>query len=80
MPDPALTEALVIAFDYLKASGQAISYDTEQLVASAVLAAWLRGTRHRIRLANAGIVAAERAHREAGRKSLGFRRKRFFDC
>jgi hypothetical protein len=63
MPDPALTEALLIALDYLKATGQAIGHDTEQLVAGAILSAWLKGTRHRIRLANAGIVAGERAQK-----------------
>jgi hypothetical protein len=36
MPDPALTEALLIALDYLKATGQAIGHDTEQLVAGAI--------------------------------------------
>jgi hypothetical protein len=64
MPDPALTEALFIAFDYLKGSGQALGHDTEQLVAGAILSAWLKGTRHRIRLANAAILAVERAKRE----------------
>jgi hypothetical protein len=70
MPDPALTEALVITFDYLKAGGQVIGHDTEQLVAGAILSAWLRGTRHRIRLANAGIAAIERSQRKPLRKAL----------
>jgi hypothetical protein len=47
MPDPALSEARVIVFDYLKAGGHAIGHDTEQLVAGAILSAWLKGTRHR---------------------------------
>jgi hypothetical protein len=80
MPDPALSEALVIAFDYLKAGGHAVGHDTEQLVAGAILSAWLKGTRHRIRLANAGIAAFERAQRNAKRKPFHFLRRRFFDC
>lgn len=60
--DPVLDEALKIALDYLKAIGLGKpDDDTEQLVAGAILSAWLSGTKHRIRLANTGIVAAEQA-------------------
>jgi hypothetical protein len=69
MPDPALTEALLIAFDYLKATGQEVGHETEQLVAGAILSAWLKGTRHRIRLANAGIIAAQRARSSSPKTS-----------
>lgn len=59
---PVLTEALKIALGYLRAAGPGkVDDDTERLVAGAILSAWLAGTKHRIRLANAGIVAAERA-------------------
>jgi hypothetical protein len=61
-PEPVLDEALDIALDYLEATGQAKQGDdTQHLVASAVLNEWLEGTRHRIRLANAGIVAVQQA-------------------
>jgi len=62
-PDPVLEEAFDIALDCLEATGQAkIGDDTQYLVASAVLTAWLRGARHRIRLANEGIVAVQQAN------------------
>jgi len=62
-PDPVLDEAVDIALDYLEATGQAkIGDDTQYLVASAVLTAWLGGARHRIRLANEGIVALQKAN------------------
>ena len=61
-PNPVLQEALDIALDYLEATGQAkIGDDTQHVVASAVLTAWLQGTRHRIQLANVGIVGVQRA-------------------
>jgi hypothetical protein len=54
---------LDISLDYLKATGLAkIGDNTQHLVASAVLAAWLEGMRHKVRLANVGIVAVERAY------------------
>jgi hypothetical protein len=56
-PDPVLDDALDIALAYLEATGQAkAGDDTQHLVATAVLAAWLEGRRHKIRLANLGIV------------------------
>jgi hypothetical protein len=55
-----LEEALNIALDYLAATGQAkIGGDTRSLVASSIMASWREGMRHRIQLANLGIVAAQ---------------------
>jgi hypothetical protein len=69
-PDPVLDEALVIALNYLEAMGQAKAEDdTRRVVAGYVLAAWLQGTRHKLRLANVGIVAAQQAR--ASGKRLG---------
>lgn len=60
-PDPVLDEALDIALDYLEATGQARAEEyTKHLIAGSVLAAWLSGTRHKISLANEGIVAVQR--------------------
>jgi hypothetical protein len=68
-PDPVLDEAVDIALDYLEATGQAkIGDDTQYLVASAVLSSWIASARHRIRLANEGIVAVQRAHKVLGKK------------
>ena len=82
--DPVLNEALKIALDYLKAAGPGkIDDDTEQLVAGAILSAWLSGTKHRIRLANVGIVAAEQARallKQTVNPGLSSLQKRFFDC
>jgi hypothetical protein len=62
-PDPVLDEAADIALDYLEATGQAkTGDDTQYLVTSSVLTAWVGGARHRIRLANEGIVAVQQAH------------------
>ena len=61
-PDPTLDEALSIALNYLEATGQARADDhTQHVVAGSVLAAWLQGTRHKLRLANLGIVAVQQA-------------------
>jgi hypothetical protein len=60
-PDRSLGEALDIALHYLEATGQAnAGDDTRHMVASSIFAAWLEGTRHRIRLANAGIEAVQK--------------------
>jgi hypothetical protein len=65
-PDPVLDHALCIALGYLEATGQATrGDDTQHLVASVVLGAWLKGTRQKLRLANEGIVIAERARSKA---------------
>jgi hypothetical protein len=69
-PDPVLDEALAIALEYLGATCQAkADDDTKRVVAGSVLAAWLQGARHRIRLANVGILADQQA--EASRKMSG---------
>jgi hypothetical protein len=69
-PDPLLDEALDIALSYLEGTGQAkADDDTLNVVAGSVLAAWQQGTRHKLRLANVGIVAAQQAR--ASRKQLG---------
>jgi hypothetical protein len=57
-----LNESLEIAMDYLEGSGRAYPYsETQVKAADAILAAWRAGERHRIRLANIGIMAVERA-------------------
>jgi hypothetical protein len=71
LPDPALDESLDIALDYLESTGQAkVDGDTEHLVARTILFAWSAGIRHRIRLANEGIVAVQQAQ-AALRKQTG---------
>ena len=65
--DPALDDALVIAMDYLKATGQADDYTrVQRIAAAAVLAGWRKGDRHPVRLSNAAIVAVQ--NEEAARK------------
>jgi hypothetical protein len=55
-----LNEALEIAISYLELTGQAYPYsETQVRAADAILAAWRSGVRHKIRLANYAIVAAE---------------------
>jgi hypothetical protein len=62
-PDPVLEEALNIALGYLEATGQAkAGDDTQHLVAGSIIAVWLEGAQHKIRLANVGIVAVQQAH------------------
>jgi hypothetical protein len=59
--DPLLQEALDIAMTYLERAGiLRLFVNAEDLVAAEVLGAWSRGVRHKIALANAGIVAAEK--------------------
>ena len=61
-PDPVLDAALDIALDYLEATGRAnAGDDTQHSAAGSILADWLKGTRHKIRLANVGIVAVQQA-------------------
>jgi hypothetical protein len=56
-----LNESLEIAMDYLERSGQAYPYsETQVKAADAILVAWQAGVRHRIRLANVGIMAVSR--------------------
>jgi hypothetical protein len=59
--DPRLQEAMDIAVTYLERAGSLeLFIDAEDLVATEILGAWSRGVRHRIALANAGIVAVEK--------------------
>jgi hypothetical protein len=59
-PDPVLEEALNIALDCLAATGQGkIGDDKRNLVASSIMTSWRKGMRHRIQLANVGIVAVQ---------------------
>jgi hypothetical protein len=68
--DPMLDEALSIALNYLEATGQEKDDDdTQHVVAGSILEAWLQGTRHKLRLANVGIVAAQ--HARASCKKVG---------
>jgi hypothetical protein len=62
-PDPVLDEAVDVALGYLEATGQANvrDNDTLSLVQSAMLNLWFAGARHKIRLANEGIVAVQQA-------------------
>jgi len=55
------TEAMDIAMTYLESAGiLRLFIDAEDLVAAEVLGARSRGVRHKIALANAGIVAVEK--------------------
>jgi hypothetical protein len=59
--DPLLQEAMDIAMTYLERAGTLrLFVNAEDLVATEVLGAWRRGVRHKIALANAAIVAAEK--------------------
>jgi hypothetical protein len=58
--DPVLQEAMDIAMSYLEKVGILRLITAEELVAAEVVGAWSRGVRHKIALANAGIVAAEK--------------------
>lgn len=65
-----LNESLEIAMDYLEASGQAYPYtETQVKAADAILAAWRAGARHRIRLANIGILAIQQAQASQPKKT-----------
>jgi hypothetical protein len=64
-----LSESLEIAMGYLEA-GRAYPYsETQVKAADAILAAWRAGARHRIRLANVGIVAVQQAQASSPKKS-----------
>jgi hypothetical protein len=64
----ALSDALEVAMHYLEGIGQADPYtELQDRAADAILAAWRAGVRHKIRLANCGILAIERS---APRKEL----------
>jgi hypothetical protein len=58
--DVLLDESLKIAMVYLEMTGQADNFvDVQRRVASTILAAWLDGVRHPIRLGNYGIGVIE---------------------
>ena len=53
-----LDESLEIAMNYLEGTGQAFpNSEAQKKVAFVILAAWRGGVRHKIRLANYGILA-----------------------
>jgi hypothetical protein len=58
--DVDLEAALDIALDYLEGTGQIHPlFETLQVCTTAIIEAWRRGARHRIRLANCAIKAVE---------------------
>jgi hypothetical protein len=58
--DYVMDDALDIALNYLTLTGQAVTFqEVQSTAATAIAAAWRRGVRHRIRLANAAIKAVE---------------------
>ena len=60
-PDEVLNQALEIAMGYLEGTGRAHPYSEKQAIAAdAILAAWKSGVRHKLRLANYGIIEVER--------------------
>jgi hypothetical protein len=58
--DRALDDALYIAMDYLRRTGQDGGFRTDRTVGDAIVEAWKSGHRHPIKLANTAIRAAER--------------------
>ena len=65
-----LNESLEIAMDYLEDSGQAYPCsETQVKAADAILVAWRAGARHRIRLANVGIMAVQQARASLPKKT-----------
>jgi hypothetical protein len=53
--------ALEIALDYLDRTGQAAMFgETQAIAANAIVAAWKRGVRHPIKLADIAIKTVER--------------------
>jgi hypothetical protein len=57
----ALSDALEISMHYLEATGQASQYmEVQNRAADAILTGWRAGIRHKIGLANCGIVAIEK--------------------
>jgi uncharacterized membrane protein YfbV (UPF0208 family) len=58
--DYVMDDALDIAMNYLLLTGQAVLFkETQVTAAKAIVAAWHRGVKHRIKLANAAIKAVE---------------------
>ena len=64
--------ALHIALDYLHRTGHAVMFEEVQsTAANAIVAAWKRGVRHRIKLADIVIKAVERKAETSLRKIKG---------
>jgi hypothetical protein len=58
--DYVMDDALDIAMNYLMLTGQAVLFqETQATAAKAIVAAWQRGVKHRIKLANAAIKVVE---------------------
>jgi hypothetical protein len=58
-PD-VLDQALDIALGYLERAGRAFPLsETRRICAEAILVAWRKGTKHKLRLANSAIVTME---------------------
>ena len=59
--DNAMDMALDTAMNYLERTGQAENFvEVQREAATAILAAWRKGERRRVKLANLAIQAAER--------------------
>jgi hypothetical protein len=70
--DYFMDDALHIALNYLDRTGQAVMFEEVQsTAANAIVAAWKRGVRHRIKLADIAIKAVERKAETSLRKIKG---------
>jgi hypothetical protein len=59
--DNAMDVALDAAMNYLERTGQAEKFvEVQRVAAMAIVAAWKRGERHRVKLTNIAIAAVER--------------------
>ena len=68
--DPVLDDALIIAMDYLRATGQADDYiRIERMAAATILTEWRKGVMHPLRLSNAAIVAVQNEEAANKRRS-----------
>ena len=65
--DNTMDVALDTAMNYLEHTGQAQNFvEVQRVAAMAILAAWKKGERRRVKLANLAIQAAERKAKPAG--------------
>jgi hypothetical protein len=72
--DNAMDMALDTAMNYLERTGQAENFvEVQREAATAILAAWRKGERRRVKLANLAIQAAERKARLSEYKKSGQR-------
>jgi hypothetical protein len=61
--DYAMDDALDTAMNYLEHTGQAEEFmEVQRVAAMAIVAAWKRGIRHRIKLANIAIKEVEQKY------------------